>query len=72
MKAEYAPLSSTWPPSHICFSNTCESIWHRFPKIPYDFYFLVFSIVFQNVDTFIELFLEDLALPTFRAQGTNI
>lgn len=29
---------------------------------------LFFSLVFQNVDTFIELFLEDLALSTFRDQ----
>lgn len=37
MKAKYAPLSSIWPQCHICFSNTCESIWHRLPIIPQDF-----------------------------------
>lgn len=57
---------------HTCFSNSCEGIWHHFSIISQDFWFLVFSIVLQNVGTFTKLFLEDLILSTFRAQKTNI
>lgn len=32
----------------------------------------LFFQLFQNLDTFIELFLEDLGLSTFRAHGANI
>lgn len=58
-------------PATFAFQILKEGIWHHFPIIPQDFYFPVFSTVSQNVDTFIELFLEDLALSTFRAQDTN-
>jgi hypothetical protein len=69
---------SRYHQGHICFANTSESTWHHFPITPTVPDFLGFFLaVFQNLDTFIELYLEvclpsGLMMQIFKSYRTSL